>query len=150
MIMVLMILMMRLLLAMMRMMVMMCGGTDYDNCNDGTDGKVSDEADVDSIFFLLIFSFSLKKKTKNSVETGRTFATLLCDMETRQLLIEVETEEQFKVMILLIIVTYFIHNSYYTDIIGTEKLAVKTGNKGQEVKRSHHILCVSFLLASLP
>ena len=107
MIMVLMILMMRLLLAMMRMMVMMCGGTDCDNyCNDGTDGKVSDEADVDSIFFLLIFSFSLKKKTKNSVETGRTFATLLCDMETRQLLIEVETEEQFKVMILLIIVTY--------------------------------------------
>ena len=51
MIMVLMILMMRLLLAMMRMMVMMCGGTDYDNCSDGTDGKVSDEADVDSIFF---------------------------------------------------------------------------------------------------
>ena len=112
MIMVLMILMMMFLLAMMRLMVMMSGGTDYDNCNDGTDGKVSDEADVDSIFFLLIFSFSLKKKTKNSVETGRTFATLLCDMETRQLLIEVETEEQFKVMILLIIVTYFIHNSY--------------------------------------
>ena len=107
MIMVLMILMMMFLLAMMRLMVMMSGGTDYDNyCNDGTDGKVSDEADVDSIFFLLIFSFSLKKKTKNSVETGRTFATLLCDMETRQLLIEVETEEQFKVMILLIIVTY--------------------------------------------
>ena len=51
MIMVLMILMMRLLLAMMRMMVMMFGGTDYDNCSDGTDGKVSDEADVDSIFF---------------------------------------------------------------------------------------------------
>ena len=52
MIMVLMMLMMRLLLAMMRMMVMMCGGTDYDNnCSDGTDGKVSDEADVDSIFF---------------------------------------------------------------------------------------------------
>ena len=51
MIMVLMILMMMLLLAMMRMMVMMCGGADYDNCNDGTDGKVSDEADVDLIFF---------------------------------------------------------------------------------------------------
>ena len=28
---------------------------------------------------------------------GRTFATLLADIETRQLLIEVETEEQFKV-----------------------------------------------------
>ena len=51
MIMVLMILMMMFLLAMMRLMVMMSGGTDYDNCNDGTDGKVSDEADVDSIFF---------------------------------------------------------------------------------------------------
>ena len=50
MIMVLMILMMMFLLAMMRLMVMMSGGTDYDNCNDGTDGKVSDEADVDSIF----------------------------------------------------------------------------------------------------
>ena len=50
--MVLMILMMMLLAAMMRMMVMMCGGTDYDNyCNDGTDCKVSDQADVDSIFF---------------------------------------------------------------------------------------------------
>lgn len=36
------------------------------------------------------------KKTKSSLETGRTFATLLCDIETRQLLIEVETEEQFK------------------------------------------------------
>ena len=52
MIMVLMIMMMMLFLAMMRLMVMMCGGTDYDNyCNDRTDGKVSDEADVDSIFF---------------------------------------------------------------------------------------------------
>ena len=52
MIMVLMILMMMLLLlATMRMKVMMCGGTDYDNCNDGTDSKVSDQADVDSIFF---------------------------------------------------------------------------------------------------
>ena len=49
--MVLMIMMMMLLVAMMRMMVMMCGGTDYDSRNDGTDGKVSDEADVDSMFF---------------------------------------------------------------------------------------------------
>ena len=39
----------------------------------------------------------LQKSTKNSLETGRTFATLLSDIETRQLLIEVETEEQFKV-----------------------------------------------------
>ena len=33
------------------MMVMMCGNTDFDNHNDGTDDKVSDEADADSIFF---------------------------------------------------------------------------------------------------
>ena len=41
--------------------------------------------------------FLSQKSTKNSLETGRTFATLLSDIETRQLLIEVETEEQFKV-----------------------------------------------------
>ena len=72
-------------------------------------------------------------------------------METRQLLIEVETEEQFKVMILLIIVTYFIHNSYYTDIIGTKKLAVKTGNKGQgSGKTTPYLVCsVSFGLSAL-
>lgn len=45
---------------------------------------------------VLVLAPRKTKKTKNSVETGRTFATLLCDMETRQLLIEVETEEQFK------------------------------------------------------
>ena len=66
MIMVLMILLMRLLLAMMRMMVMMCGGTDYDNCNDGTDGKVSDEADVDSIFSPNILLFLVEKNQELS------------------------------------------------------------------------------------
>ena len=66
MIMVLMILMMILLLAMMRMMVMMCGGTDYDNCNDGTDSKVSDEADVDSIFFSNMFLFLEEKNQELS------------------------------------------------------------------------------------
>lgn len=72
-------------------------------------------------------------------------------METRQLLIEVETEEQFKVMILLIIVTYFIHNSYYTDIIDTEKLAVETGNKGQgSGKTTPYLVCsLSFGLSAL-
>lgn len=44
-----------------------------------------------------------QKSTKNSLETGRTFATLLSDIETRQLLIEVETEEQFKVCSILVI-----------------------------------------------
>ena len=48
--------------------------------------------------FMFMFHLSLSQKsTKNSLETGRTFATLLSDIETRQLLIEVETEEQFKV-----------------------------------------------------
>ena len=53
-----------------------------------------------------MFMFHLclcQKSTKNSLETGRTFATLLSDIETRQLLIEVETEEQFKVCSELII-----------------------------------------------
>ena len=66
MIMVLMILMMMFLLAMMRLMVMMSGGTDYDNCNDGTDGKVSDEADVDSIFSSNILLFLVEKNQELS------------------------------------------------------------------------------------
>lgn len=45
---------------------------------------------------VLVLAPSKTKSTKSSVETGRTFATLLADIETRQLLIEVETEEQFK------------------------------------------------------
>ncbi|XP_020617699.1 sodium bicarbonate transporter-like protein 11 isoform X1 [Orbicella faveolata] len=45
---------------------------------------------------VLVLAPSKAKSTKNSLETGRTFATLLSDIETRQLLIEVETEEQFK------------------------------------------------------
>jgi len=93
----------------------------------------------------------LKKKTKNSVETGRTFATLLCDMETRQLLIEVETEEQFKVLILNYCYL-FIHNiySYWTDIIGTEKLAVETGHKGQGSGKTTPYLVSSFFWPLCP
>ena len=54
--------------------------------------------------FMFMFHLSLcQKSTKNSLETGRTFATLLSDIETRQLLIEVETEEQFKVWSELIV-----------------------------------------------
>ena len=45
---------------------MMCGGTDYDNCNDGTDGKVSDEADVDSIFSPNILLFLVEKNQELS------------------------------------------------------------------------------------
>lgn len=45
---------------------------------------------------VLVLAPSKAKSTKNSLETGRTFATLLSDIETRQSLIEVETEEQFK------------------------------------------------------
>jgi len=55
---------------------------------------------------LHVFTLNLclcQKSTKNSLETGRTFATLLSDIETRQLLIEVETEEQFKVCSELVI-----------------------------------------------
>lgn len=47
--------------------------------------------------YCLSHLFALKKSTKSSLETGKTFATLLANIETRQLLIEVETEEQFKV-----------------------------------------------------
>lgn len=45
---------------------------------------------------VLVLAPSKAKSTKNSLETGRTFATLLSDIETRQLLIEAETEEEFK------------------------------------------------------
>lgn len=47
---------------------------------------------------MFLFNLCLcQKSIKSSLETGRTFATLLADIETRQLLIEAETEEQFKV-----------------------------------------------------
>lgn len=45
---------------------------------------------------VLVLAPSKIKSTKSSLETGKTFATLLANIETRQLLIEVETEEQFK------------------------------------------------------
>ena len=45
----------------------------------------------------------------------------------------------------------FIHNSYYTDIIDTEKLAVETGNKGQgSGKTTPYLVCsLSFGLSAL-
>jgi len=47
---------------------------------------------------MFLFNLCLcQKSIKSSLETGRTFATLLADIETRRLLIEAETEEQFKV-----------------------------------------------------
>jgi len=45
---------------------------------------------------VLVLAPSKAKSIKSSLETGRTFATLLADIETRRLLIEAETEEQFK------------------------------------------------------
>ncbi|XP_022783031.1 sodium bicarbonate transporter-like protein 11 [Stylophora pistillata] len=45
---------------------------------------------------VLVLAPSKAKSTKNSLETGRTFATLLSDIEIRQLLIEAETEEELK------------------------------------------------------
>ena len=59
------------------------------------------EVQVDCFYFECVYClsdlFAWKKSTKSSLETGKTFATLLANIETRQLLIEVETEEQFKV-----------------------------------------------------
>lgn len=45
---------------------------------------------------VLVLAPSKIKSTKSPLETGRTFATLLSNIETRQNLTEVETEEQFK------------------------------------------------------
>lgn len=59
------------------------------------------EVQIDCFYFECVYClsdlFAWKKSTKSSLETGKTFATLLANIETRQLLIEVETEEQFKV-----------------------------------------------------
>lgn len=42
----------------------------------------------------------LQKGTKNALETGRTFATIFADMEFRQRLLEVHSEEEFKIILL--------------------------------------------------
>ena len=41
-----------------------------------------------------------QKGTKNSLETGRTFATIFADMDFRQQLLEASTEEEFKHLII--------------------------------------------------
>ncbi len=44
--------------------------------------------------------FRDQKGTKNALETGRTFATLLADMDLRQRLLEARTEDEFKRILL--------------------------------------------------
>jgi sodium borate transporter 11 len=41
-----------------------------------------------------------QKSTKNGLETGRTFATLLADANLRRQLLEVTTEKEFKLLML--------------------------------------------------
>ncbi|XP_041475181.1 sodium bicarbonate transporter-like protein 11 isoform X2 [Lytechinus variegatus] len=50
-------------------------------------------------FFILVLAPMREKGTKNALETARTFATLLADIECRQKLLEVKTEEEFKQML---------------------------------------------------
>ena len=40
-------------------------------------------------------NFSLQKGTKNALETARTFATIIADMDVRQRLLEAHTEQEF-------------------------------------------------------
>ncbi|PIK54105.1 putative sodium bicarbonate transporter-like protein 11 isoform X3 [Apostichopus japonicus] len=47
-------------------------------------------------FVILVLAPFREKSTKNALETARTFATLLADMDCRQMLLEVKTEEEFK------------------------------------------------------
>lgn len=50
-------------------------------------------------FFILVLAPMREKGTKNAVETARTFATLLADIECRQMLLDAKTEEEFKQML---------------------------------------------------
>ncbi|XP_032786652.2 sodium bicarbonate transporter-like protein 11 isoform X2 [Daphnia magna] len=50
--------------------------------------------------FVLVLCPSKEKGTKNALETGRTFATLLADMDLRQRLLEARTEDEFKRILL--------------------------------------------------
>lgn len=50
--------------------------------------------------FILVLCPSKEKGTKNSLETGRTFATIFADMDFRQRLLEATTEEDFKRLII--------------------------------------------------
>lgn len=51
-------------------------------------------------FFILVLCPSKEKGTKNSLETGRTFATIFADMDFRRTLVEAQTEEEFKRLII--------------------------------------------------
>ncbi|CAM1310209.1 SLC4A11 (predicted) [Pycnogonum litorale] len=51
-------------------------------------------------FLILVLTPNKEKGTKNALETGRTFATIFADMEFRQRLLEVHTEEEFKITLL--------------------------------------------------
>lgn len=43
----------------------------------------------------------LQKGTKNAVEMGRTFCTILADINFRQTLLEAHTEDEFKRLVLI-------------------------------------------------
>ena len=67
--------------------------------------KISSSHFTTIIFLFLLFLSRLlrckfKKGTKNALETGRTFATLLADMDLRQRLLEARTEDEFKRILL--------------------------------------------------
>ncbi|XP_025016177.1 sodium bicarbonate transporter-like protein 11 isoform X2 [Tetranychus urticae] len=51
-------------------------------------------------FFILVLTPSKEKGTKNALETGRTFATIFADMDFRQRLLEVQSEGEFKSLLL--------------------------------------------------
>ncbi|PSN47888.1 Sodium bicarbonate transporter-like protein 11 [Blattella germanica] len=48
--------------------------------------------------FVIVLCPSRQKGTKNALETGRTFCTILSDIEFRQELLEANTEEQFRTL----------------------------------------------------
>ncbi|KAI1280565.1 Sodium bicarbonate transporter-like protein 11 [Halotydeus destructor] len=51
-------------------------------------------------FFIMVFTPSKEKGTKNAMETGRTFATIFADMDFRQRLLEIQSENEFKSVLL--------------------------------------------------
>ncbi|XP_076043652.1 solute carrier family 4 member 11-like [Oratosquilla oratoria] len=50
--------------------------------------------------YILVLCPSKEKGTKNALETGRTFSTIFADMDFRQRLLEAQTEEEFKRLII--------------------------------------------------
>ncbi|XP_071952176.1 solute carrier family 4 member 11-like [Antedon mediterranea] len=53
-------------------------------------------------FVILILSPTKEKGTKNALETGRTFSTIFADIDYRQRLLDVKTEEEFYQVLLAI------------------------------------------------